>query len=158
SARDELSLVSGELVAPLTTHHSPPSRNDLLLSCNVIPHHVAIQFSTCDKEHAALRRLSHIVSEPHIFRGLVPARQEEDVDRHAFAGAQLGLAQGCRLGERIGRIDHPQNLSLEMSRGKTICNDNYLPIGCVLDSQIAASEVQAMLNVGEMGRHEALAY
>src|SRR5262245_34022097 len=64
------------------------SRDNLLLARDVIPHHVAIQLPTRSEEYSPLRRFHHLVGEAHVLLALVPARQQEHVERDSLAGAE----------------------------------------------------------------------
>src|SRR5437660_1563163 len=64
------------------------SADDLPAALDVVPHHVAVQFAAGGEEDAPPGGLRHAVGELHIFVGLVPAVQEENVDRDPLAGAK----------------------------------------------------------------------
>src|SRR3954447_8077153 len=57
------------------------STNDVLPPRDVIPDDVAVQLAAGGEEDAPPGQLGYLVGETHVFRRLVPACQEEDIDR-----------------------------------------------------------------------------
>ena len=120
---------------------------------DVVPDHISIQiFSSCE-ENSPAGTFRQAVSELHILVRLRPARQQEDIDRDAFAFAKQTFPLGGLFSLRIRWIQHVKQASFEVRRGKPVCDQNHLPVRGVLNRQHLPSKLKAVLNVRKVRRN-----
>ena len=85
---------------------------------DVVPDDVAVQVAAAGEEDPAPGRFGQPIGELHIFAGLRPTGQQEDVDRDPLAVAEQPFAQGGLLGARMRRIEQVQQLPSKWAVGR----------------------------------------
>ncbi len=134
------------------SHGSYPSTHDRLPSVDVVPNNEAIELLSGNEEHSAARAFRQSMRESDVFGRLRPTLQQEEIDDDAFALTQQRFAHRRRFGLRIGRIEQVELRALEMRGRQPVGNENYLPVRSRLRRQELPSQLQRMLNVGEVRR------